>query len=234
MSTLGDLDGDGLSELSLSSRSPVGQEHQVSHDLYSERDWESTSFTYNDELEFLELSTSSNGEASMLLSFSNDESLHFVEHVDDGTATGVWADKTVASILQTLQHTPIEAPVGRPFILSTEGGHGLKVQTTSSFTAVEQSIISSGTMGKFLGSALDSDGHQHLAHAIPPEVRDTRFLHLLRTITVGEFQVTTNVNLDYAISVLTDSNDATTLLYRDSTDNQLSLAHYDGAGPSPR
>lgn len=231
MSTLGDLDGDGLSELSLSSRSPVGQEHQVSHDLYSERDWESTSFTYNDELEFLELSTSSRGEASMLLSFSNDESLHFVEHVDDGTATGVWADKTVASnSSNATTYAYSGTSSGRPFILSTEGGHGLKVQTTSSFTAVEQSIISSGTMGKFLGSALDSDGHQHLAHAIPTGGSGYQiFASLEDDNGWSNSQVTTNVNLDYAISVLTDSNDATTLLYRDSTDNQLSLAHYDGS-----
>ena len=101
MSTLGDIDGDGLNEISLSYRqSTSGTSFQVVHELYSERDWESTTFTYADELEFLDLSTASRGEASMLLSFKNWQSLHFLEHVDDGTATGLWADNTLSSTTQ--------------------------------------------------------------------------------------------------------------------------------------
>jgi|TARA_B100001094_G_scaffold180854_1_gene175239 hypothetical protein len=230
MSTLGDFDGDGLSELSLSSRNIVGQEFQVAHQFYSERDWESTSFTYNDALEFLDLSTSSRGEASMLLSFSNDPLPHFVEHVDDGTASGVWADKTVvANTSSSTTFAYSGTSSGRPLILSTEGGHGLKVQTTTSYTALEQSILSTGTMGAYLGSALDSDGHQHLAHAVSGGGSGYQILTSVEDDSGwSNDQVTTNVNLDHPIAVLTDDNDATTLLYRDSVENQLSLASNNG------
>ena len=69
---VGDVDGDGLNEISLSYRqSTSSSSFQVVHELYSERDWESKTFTYADELEFLDFSTSSRGEASMLLSFKN-------------------------------------------------------------------------------------------------------------------------------------------------------------------
>ena len=87
MATLGDLDGDGLNEICLSSRqTATGSSFRVVYDFYSERDWESTAFSFDTgELEFLDVSTSSRGEASMLLSFQNWDSLHFLEHVDDGT-----------------------------------------------------------------------------------------------------------------------------------------------------
>lgn len=231
MSSLGDVDGDGLNEISLSYRqSTSGTSFQVVHELYSERDWESTTFTYDDELEFLDLSTASRGEASMLLSFKNLESLHFLEHVDDGTATGLWADNMLSSA--TLASTSFAfagTSAGRPVILSTEGGHGLEMQTTSSYTAVEKSILTTGTMGAFLGSALDSDGHQHVAHATMGVGGHQIFTSIEDDSGWTNTQVATELDLADPIVVLTDSNDATSLLYRDSTDNQLIMSHLDGS-----
>ena len=231
MASLGDIDGDGLNEISLSFRQSTSDpSFQVVHELYSERDWESTTFTYADELEFLDVSTASRGEASMLLSFKNWQSLHFLEYVDDGTATGLWADNTLSST--TLNSTSFAfagTSSGRPVILTTEGGHGLKMQTTTSYTAVEKSILTTGTMGAFLGSALDSEGHQHIAHA---------------TMAVGGYQILTSIEGDSGwsntqvatdlaltdpIIVLTNSSDSTSLVFRDSTDNQLMLAHFDSS-----
>lgn len=231
MSTLGDVDGDGLNEISLSYRqSTSGTSFQVVHELYSERDWESTTFTYADELEFLDLSTSSRGEASMLLSFKNWQSFHFLEHVDDGTATGLWADNTLSS--ETLNSTSFAfagTSSGRPIVLSTEGGHALKMQTTSSYTAVEKSILTTGTMGAFLGSALDSDGHQHIAHATLGVGGHQIFTSIEDDSGWTNTQVATDLDLADPIVVLTDSNDETSVLYRDSTDNQLMLSHHDGS-----
>ena len=230
MSTLGDIDGDGLNEISLSYRqSTSGTSFQVVHELYSERDWESTTFTYADELEFLDLSTASRGEASMLLSFKNWQSLHFLEHVDDGTATGLWADNTLSSTTQASRFAFGGTSAGRPVILSTEGGHGLKMQTTSSYTAVEKSILTTGTMGGFLGSALDSDGHQHIAHATMGVGGHQIFTSIEGDSGWTNTQVATGLDLADPIVVLTDSNDATSLLYRDSTDNQLIMSHHDGS-----
>jgi len=231
MATLGDIDGDGLNEISLSSRQSTStSSFQVVHELYSERDWESTIFTYADELESLDVSTASRGEASMLLSFKNWHSLHFLEHVDDGTATGIWSDNILSS--STLNSTSFAfagTSAGRPIILTTEGGHALKMQTTSSYTAVEQSILTTGTVGAFLGSALDSEGHQHLAHAASAVGGYQIFSSIEDDSGWNTVQVATNVDLADPIIVLTNSSDSTSLVYRDSTDNQLILAHLDSS-----
>ena len=231
MATHGDVDGDGLNEISLSYRqSTSSSSFQVVHELYSERDWESTIFTYADELEFLDVSTASRGEASMLLSFKNWQSLHFLEHVNDGTATGVWADSTLAE--PTLNSTSFAfggTSSGRPIILTTEGGHGLKMQTTSSYTAVEQSILTAGIMGALLGSGLDSEGHQHIAHATLAIGGHQIFASIEDNSGWSNTQVDTDLDLADPIIVLTNSSDSTSLVYRDSTDNQLMLAHLNGS-----
>ena len=232
MATLGDVDGDGLNEICLSSRQTVSSSSfRVVYDFYSERDWESTTFTFDtDELEFLDVSTSSRGEASMLLSFQNWESLHFVEHVDDGTATGIWADNVLSNaLLNSTNFAFAGTSSGRPIVLSTDGGHALKMQTTTSYTAVEQSILTSGTMGALLGSALDSDGHQHLAHATSAVGGYQIFASIEDDSGWSTSQVATNLDLADPLVVLTDQSDDTHILYRDSTDNQLIVSHYDGS-----
>ena len=222
MSTNGDIDGDGLSEISLSVRQTSGSSFEVVHEMYSERDWESTTFTFNEELAFLELSTSSRGEASMLLSFESSQSLHFLEHVDDGTATGVWADKTLPSHASNLTSFAFGGTSsGRPLIVVTEGGNALKVHTTSSYTAVEQGILTTHQNAQFLGSALDSDGHQHIMRAADDiggfeiyvsQEDDSGWLHT---------PFSTGVDLADPIQVVIDTNDTSAAVYRDSTNAQL-------------
>lgn len=231
MATHGDIDGDGLNEICLSYRESIpDSSFRVVYQFYSERDWESSTFAFDtDELEFLDVSTSSRGEASMLLSFQNWDSLHFLEHVSDGTATGVWADTVLStSSPSSTSFAFAGTSSGRPIVLSTEGGQALKMQTTSSYTAVEQSILTSGTMGALLGSALDSEGHQHLAHATSGIGGQQIFASLEDDSGWATTQVATNLNLVDPLVVLTNQSDATTILYRDSTDDQLIMSHDDG------
>ncbi len=228
IATQGDIDGDGLNEVILGSKSNSNGAFTNAFDVHSEQDWESTTFTYTNELSFLDLSTSARGETSMLLGF-DDTSLHFLEHADDGTPTGVWADKTLAqSNGNSTSYAYASTASGRPIVLSTSNSHGLLYQSTTSYVAVEKSLVTTGTMGAFLGSALDSQGHQHIAHATPG---------------VGGYQILTSIeddsgwtssfvkgglDLSNPISVATDSSDLTTLIYRDATLNQLEMAHFDG------
>ena len=229
MATLGDVDGDGLNEISLSYRqSTSGASFQVVHDLYSERDWESTTFTFSDELEFLDVSTSNRGEASMLLSFMNQQSLQFLEHVDDGTPTGIWAEKTVLSTMNSTDFAFAGTSSGRPIILSTEGGHGMKMHTTSSYTAIEQGILTTHTLGSFLGSVLDSDGHQHLMRAsndiggfeiYVSQEDDSGWTHSA---------VSTGVDLADPLQMVIDTNDTPAAVYRDAVNEQLIFLHETG------
>jgi hypothetical protein len=226
MSTNGDVDGDGLSEISLSVRQTSGSSFEVVHEMYSERDWESTTFTFNEELTFLDLSTSSRGEASMLLSFEPSQSLHFLEHVDDGTATGVWADKTLPSHASNLTSFAFGGTSsGRPLIVVTEGGNTLKVHTTSSYTALEQGVLTTIQTAQFLGSALDSDGHQHIMRAAPSvggfeiyvsQEDDSGWLHT---------PISTGVDLADPIQVVIDTNDTSAAVYRDAVNEQLIFLH---------
>ena len=103
------------------------------------------------------------------------------------------------------------------------------MQTTSSYTAVEQSILTSGTMGAQLGSALDSDGHQHLAHATSGVGGYQIFASIEDDSGWSNSQVATNLDISDPLVVLTDQSDDTRILYRDSTENQLMMSHYDGS-----
>ena len=81
------------------------------------------------------------------------------------------------------------------------------MQTTSSYTAVEKSILTTGTMGAFLGSALDSDGHQHIAHATMGVGGHQIFTSIEGDSGWTNTQVATDLDLADPIVVLTDSND---------------------------
>jgi len=226
MSSMGDVDGDGLSEISLSVRKTVGASFEVVHELYSERDWESTTFTFDEEIGFLDLSTSTRGEASMLLSFEPSQSLHFLEHVDDGTATGVWADKTLPTDPSGQTNFAFAGTSsGRPIILATEGSNALKLHTTSSYTAVEQGILTTQTNGAFLGSALDSSGHQHLMRAAEDVGGYVIYVSQEDDSGWTHSPVSTGVDLADPIQVIIDVNDTAAAVYRDAVNEQLIFLH---------
>jgi len=84
-------------------------------------------------------------------------------------------------------------------------------------------------MGALLGSALDSEGHQHIAHATTGVGGHQIFTSIESDSGWTDTQVTTNLDLADPIVVLTNQSDATSLFYRDSTDNQLMMAHLNGS-----
>lgn len=222
ISTNGDIDGDGLSEISMSTRQSTGSSYEVLHEMYSERDWESTTFSFDEQLSFLDLSTSSRGESSMLLAFEESQTLQYLEHVDDGTPTGVWADKTLPSHSSNQTSFAFAGTdSGRPIIMTTEGGKAIKVHTTSSYTAVEQGILTTLTTAQFLGSALDSEGHQHIMRAADDVNGFVIYASQEGDSTWSHSSISTGVDLADPIQVVIDRNDSSAAVYRDAVNEQL-------------
>ena len=224
--TLGDLDGDGLSEIVLSCRDTTTTSPTIVYQVHSERDWESSSFAYTSSLTQLDLSTSARGETSMFVTFANNAS-HFIEHVDDATPAGVWSDTMVIeSSNQSNKYAFTTTASGRPVIYQVDGENGLTVRTAVGHTAVEQSIVSTGQFGEHLGMTLDASGQQRLAFASIGS--NQLFTSIESTTGWTTSLVRSQLVLDGPVSVmargLESTNHETVLVYRDATNDSLQLA----------
>ena len=227
--TQGDLDGDGLSEIVLSHRENVDtatSSFDLTYQIHSERDWESTSFTFDGNLEQLELSTSARGETSMFLTFDSNAS-HFIEHVSDGSPAGVWMDTTVVeSSNQSQNYAFMVTESGRPIILEADAQNGLIHRSIIGHTAVEQELVTTGLFGEHLGSNLDASGQQRLAYASIGT--DQLFTSIETESGWVTSMVRSSISLDGPVSVMTQGlgseNNETVLIYRDAPNNILELA----------
>ena len=230
--TQGDLDGDGLSELVLSRRDMSAESHTLNYQIHSERDWESSVFTYSSSLTQLELSTSARGETSMFVTFSNNAS-HFIEHVDDATPAGVWSETIVVeSSDETREYAFTTTASGRPVIYQADGETGLTHRTIVGYTAVEQSIVTTGQFGEHLGMTLDTSGQQRLAFASIGT--DQLFTSIESETGWTTSLVRSQLLLDGPVSVmaqgLESSNNETVLIYRNAGNDSLELARQPAGG----
>ena len=226
IATNADLDGDGLDELIISKRNTnLGTSYGLEYHILSERDWEATDFTYQGDLQSLNLASSASGESSMMLTLVVDNStqLHKLEHANDGSPLGVWLDQEIT--LSNQNNTTVEYAVsnaGRPIILTSDAVNGIVYHTASAFTAVENQLITTGTMGQYLGGAIDDSGRQHLAYT--SGTGNQIFASIEGESSWSHELVRTSMVLDSEISVIIDSNNNTNLIYRDSSDDSLELA----------
>ncbi len=158
MATNADLDGDGLNELIISKRNTnLGTSYGLEYHILSERDWEATDFTYQGDLQSLNLASSASGESSMMLTLvvDNNTQLHKLEHAKDGSPLGVWLDQEIT--LSNENDTTVEYAVtnaGRPIILTNDAVNGIVYHTASAFTAVEHQLVTIGTIGQYRGMSL--------------------------------------------------------------------------------
>jgi hypothetical protein len=226
IATNADLDGDGLDELIISKRNAnLGVSYGLEYHILSERDWEATDFTYQGDLQSLNLASSASGESSMMLTLvvENSTQLHKLEHASDGSPIGVWLDQEIT--LSNQNNTTVEYAVsnaGRPIILTSDAVNGIVYHTASAFTAVENQLVAIGTMGQYLGSTIDDAGRQHLAYT--SGTGNQIFASIEGESSWSHELVRTSMVLDSEISVIIDSNNNTNLIYRDSSDDSLELA----------
>ena len=150
MAADGDVDGDGLSDLVYSLRSTdQGEAYGLSYVMLSERDWEYISFPFPGEVSDVQLGTAGRGETTLVFTHNDGASTHVTKlaHMNDGTPGGQWVDQTLTA--HAGNHTGVAFDVrssGQP-VLILENTTTMAFHTTSSFTALEQDVVSTGTMG---------------------------------------------------------------------------------------
>ncbi len=221
----GDVNGDGLSELVYSQRTTErGTAFALNYLVVSERDWESISFDYTGDLNDLELATAARGETSMV--FTHEDSLRSyitkLEHMNDGTPSGQWVNQIlVRSTAENLTFQFAVYSSGQPVLL-TEDDSAMNLHTTSSMTAVQQDIATTGTMGQYLGSNINKDNEQVLAYT---SGSGNQIYASEQTSTGWATDlVRTGAVLANGIEVVVDSANIPHLVYRHSGSSQLEMA----------
>ena len=225
MAADGDVDGDGLSDLFYSLRSTErGETYGLTYVMLSERDWESISFTYPGEVTDVHLATAGRGETSIVFTHANGGASHVskLEHMNDGTPGGQWVDQILST--HAGNHTGVAFDVrssGQPVVV-VEDTTTMSLHTTSSFTALEQDVATTGTMGQWLGSTTTHDNKQVLAYT--SGLGRQIFSATQGTNGWQTEMVRTNANLASAIEVHVDSLDTPHLIYRHDDVDQLEVA----------
>ena len=222
----GDINGDGLSEVVYSVRNTNrGTDHGLDYLVLSERDWESIDFTYTGTVEHLDLATAGRGETSMVFSHHDAQHTHVskLEHMNDGTPTGQWVHQTVSS-MATTSNLSLQFDVrssGQP-VLILEDGQAIHLHTTTSMTAVEQEIATTGTMGQYLGSTIDHDNEQVLAYT--SGVGQQIYLSEQTATGWNTGLVRGGAALASDIEVMVNQANVPHLVYRHGATSQLELA----------
>ena len=142
----------------------------------------------------------------------NSTQLHKLEHANDGSPIGVWLDQLITSSNEN--NTTVEYAVsnaGRPIILTSDAVNGIVYHTASAYSAVDNELVTLGTMGQYLGSTLDEQGRQHLAYT--SGTGNQIFVSLEGESSWTHEMVRGSIALDSEISVIVDSNNNTNLIY---------------------
>ena len=221
----GDIDGDGLSDLIYSLRSSTrGENHGLDYIVLSERDWESLTFEKQGAVDGLELGTAARGETSIVYTHTDALRHHVskIEHMNDGTPSGQWVDQTVASLNTT--HLGVTFDVrssGQPVLL-VENRTSMVLHSTSSMTALEHDVATTGTVGQWLGSTATHDNKQVIAYT---SGAGNQIFAATQSSTGWSTELVRNsATLAGAIEVLVDSQNTPHLVYRHDTTGQLELA----------
>lgn len=221
----GDINGDGLSDIVYSHRNlQRGTAFALDYEVLSEQDWESISFENTGTITSLDLATAARGETSMVFVHNNSLRTYVskLEHMNDGTPSGQW-------VLQTVERTS-ESNVsvnfavrssGQPLVL-VEDDSAFTLHTTTSMTAVEQEVATTGTMGQYIGSNVNENNEQVLAYT---SGSGNQIYAAEQTASGWSTDlVRTNAQLAHGIEVLFDTSSTPRLVYRHDTTDQLEMA----------
>jgi hypothetical protein len=221
----GDVNGDGLSELFYSLRSSDrGDAYGLTYLMVSERDWESISFTYQGVVDDVHVGTAGRGETSIAFTHTDALRTHVskLEHMNDGTPGGQWVHQSIASL--NTSHLGVSFDVrssGQPVLFIENTSH-MTFHSTTSMTALEQDVATTGTMGQWLGSTTTHDDKQVLAYT---SGQGHQIYAATQTSSGWSSElVRTSAVLASAIEVHVDDQNTPHLVYRHDTTDQLELA----------
>ena len=225
MAAGGDINGDGLSDLFYSMRSQErGDAFGLTYLMVSEQDWESISFERQGTVSDVQLGTAGRGETSIVYTHADALRLHVskLEHMNDGTPGGQWVDQTLTSL--NTSHLGVAFDVrssGRPVVVM-ENTSAMMLASTTSMTALQQAVATTGTMGQWLGSTITHDNKQVLAYT--SGVGNQIYAATQATTGWSTELVRTSVDLSQAIDVNVNSLNTPHLVYRLTGTNQLEMA----------
>ena len=226
----GDINGDGLSEIVYSKRTSIGGSNYVlEYSVLTEQDWESISFDYSGEIDQLDLGTAARGETSLAFSHQSATvtTITKLEHMNDGTPAGQWVSQTLCSLFTSNLSLQFQVrSSGQPYLL-TEDQESIVLHTTSSMTAVEREIATTGTMGQYLGSTVNHDNEQVLAYTSGSGQQIFLSQQTASGWTTG--LVRNSAGLANGVEVLVDNNNTPLLVYRHNATSQLELARGGGS-----
>ncbi|MGY8755288.1 MAG: FG-GAP-like repeat-containing protein [Candidatus Poseidoniales archaeon] len=211
-----DLDGDGMNDILYSSRDlNRGDSFGVDLKIKTERDWEFIEFQFEQEIIDLEMKTGQTGSPALLVHLA-DSSIQFLEHSEDGTPAGRWAQTTLG-IANALTFDVSHA--GKPIIIHHYSST-LNMFSPQGNTALEYSL-SANDLGSLLNTAVDSNGLQRIGHAFSAYSRIYHTIELPSGWTTT--QVRDSVDLSQPVQIHIDSNDLSNLIYVDDQ-GQVELA----------
>ena len=225
MASGGDVDGDGLSDLLFSMRSQErGDTFGLTYLMVSERDWESISFERQGTVSDVQLGTAGRGETGIVYTHADALRLHVskLEHMNDGTPGGQWVDQAVVTL--NTSHLGVAFDVrssGQPVVI-LENTSSLMLASTTSMTALQQAVATTGTMGQWLGSTITHDNKQVLAYT--SGIGNQIYAATQTPSGWSSELVRTGVDLSQAIDVNVDSLNTPHLVYRLAGTNQLEMA----------
>ncbi|MBL6890601.1 MAG: FG-GAP repeat protein [Candidatus Poseidoniaceae archaeon] len=223
-----DFDGDSVEDFVFSQEitdSANGQ--HVVYNIHSRKLWENRDFSVEGELESLDLAVSSSGKTTMLVSsdVQNSTITTLFENAFDGSSSGNWLEHTLTDLSHNNSSSTLAvSSSGLPYVVISDDIEGVVLRTPKSMTALENDVQSLGTLPQFIGQSLDLSNKQHIAYSTTGNTQ----VYVNKETTSGwTFEnIRSSVSIASPINVLTDSNNSSHIIYRDSSNQQIEYAFY--------
>ena len=221
ISTGGDYDDDGMSEIIILEFDNITINGDGWVNLLTERDWATTSLGYGGiSISDIEIGSSSSGVMNILIESASAEPPLLLQHMDDGTPEGRWLERSFESVNSPSMVTLVSGAV---VLFAHDDDDAITLLSHSSRQLVEQTTITTGNIGAWVDIEIDGLNHPSMMHARV----DTSEIYWTRASSGGwsTSLVIGNVVLDAPITHLIDDDNKKWVVYRDSTDASLNAIH---------
>ena len=223
-----DFNGDNVEEFVFSQEKTDQTNGQnVEYQIYSRELWQNQNFSVNGELESLDLDVSSSGKTTLLVSSKllNSTITTLFDDAFDGSSSGDWLEHKLTDLNHNNSSSALAvSSSGLPFVVMSDDINGVILRMPKSMTALESEVQTLGSSPQFIGQALDSLDRQHIAYST---TGNTQVFLNKETSSGWTFEnIRNSVSIASPINVLTDTNNSSHIIYRDSINEQIEYAFY--------